>query len=99
MFWGSVLWSGERNLELFSLMGRWRKKNEAYAEKNTLPTVKHDGGSVMLWGGFASSCHWKVAACGRQDGFIEASGNPRTKHHAICEETKAWASFTLPTGQ
>ncbi|KAF7646113.1 hypothetical protein LDENG_00193440 [Lucifuga dentata] len=33
----------------------WRRKNEAYVEKNTLPTVKHGGGSVMLWGCFASS--------------------------------------------
>ena len=33
----------------------WRRKNEAYAEKNTLPTVRHGGGSVMLWGCFASS--------------------------------------------
>ena len=33
----------------------WKRKNEAYAEKNTLPTVKHGGGSVMLWGCFASS--------------------------------------------
>ena len=33
----------------------WRRKNEAHAEKNALPTVKHSGGSVMLWGRFASS--------------------------------------------
>jgi len=26
--------------------------------------------------------HWKPAACGRQDGFIEVSENPRRKHHA-----------------
>ena len=33
----------------------WRRKNEAYEEKNALPTVKHSGGSVMLWGCFASN--------------------------------------------
>lgn len=57
-FWDSVLWSDETKVELFGPMDQryvWRKKNEAYAEKNTLPTVKHGGGSVMLWGCFASS--------------------------------------------
>ncbi|CAJ0929288.1 unnamed protein product [Ranitomeya imitator] len=32
---------------------RW--KNEAYQQKNTVPTVKHGGGSVMFWGCFAAS--------------------------------------------
>ncbi|KAL0146521.1 hypothetical protein M9458_058152 [Cirrhinus mrigala] len=32
-----------------------RRKNEAYQEKNTVPTVKHGGGSVMFWGCFAAS--------------------------------------------
>uniref|UniRef100_A0A8C5P5W6 AT-rich interactive domain-containing protein 3 n=1 Tax=Leptobrachium leishanense TaxID=445787 RepID=A0A8C5P5W6_9ANUR len=33
----------------------WRRKNKAYEEKNTLPTVKHGGGSITLWGCFASA--------------------------------------------
>ena len=43
-FWNNVLRSDETKLELFSLLISgyvWRKKNEAHAEKNTLPTVKH----------------------------------------------------------
>ena len=32
----------------------WRRKSEAYAEKNTLPIMKYGGGTVMLWGCFAS---------------------------------------------
>ena len=32
-----------------------RRKNETYQEKNTVPTVKHGGGSVMFWGCFAAS--------------------------------------------
>ena len=33
----------------------WRKKNEAYVEKNTLPTMTHGGDSLMFWGCFESS--------------------------------------------
>ena len=57
-FWDSVLWTDETKLELFGHMDQryiWRKKNEAYAEKNTIPTVKHGGGSLMFWGCFSSS--------------------------------------------
>uniref|UniRef100_A0A8C5MIC2 Transposase n=1 Tax=Leptobrachium leishanense TaxID=445787 RepID=A0A8C5MIC2_9ANUR len=57
-FWDSVLWTDETKLELFGPMDQryvWRRKNKAYEEKNTLSTVKHGGGSIMLWGCFASA--------------------------------------------
>ena len=28
----------------------WRKKGDAFVTKNTFPTVKHEVGSIMLWG-------------------------------------------------
>ena len=57
-FWNTILWSDETKLGIFGAMNQrytWTKKNEAYVEKNTLPTVKHGGGSLMFWGCFASS--------------------------------------------
>lgn len=33
----------------------WRKKNEELAEQNIQCTVKHGGGSVMVWGCFSAS--------------------------------------------
>ena len=56
-FWSTTLWSDETKLELFGHMDAeyvWRKK-EAYKAKNTVPTVKHGGGNIMLWGCFSSS--------------------------------------------
>ncbi|KAI4876531.1 hypothetical protein NFI96_000478, partial [Prochilodus magdalenae] len=53
-----TVYCGQMKLELFGTMDQryvWRRKNQAYEQKNTLPTVKHGGGSVMLWGCFASN--------------------------------------------
>ena len=57
-FWSTILWSDETKLELFGHMDAeyvWRKKGEAYKPKNTVPTVKHGGGNIMLRGCFSSS--------------------------------------------
>jgi hypothetical protein len=43
-FWDKVLYTDETKLELFGSMDQkyvWRRKNNAYEEKNTLPTVMH----------------------------------------------------------
>ncbi|CAJ0944634.1 unnamed protein product [Ranitomeya imitator] len=57
-FWKNVLWSDEAKVELFGQMHQhrvYRRKKEAFKEKNTVPTVKHGGGSLMFWGCFAAS--------------------------------------------
>jgi hypothetical protein len=56
-FWRNVLWSDETKIELFGHNDHhyvWRKKVEACKPKNTIPTVKHGGGSIMLWGCFSA---------------------------------------------
>uniref|UniRef100_A0A673ZSY7 Uncharacterized protein n=1 Tax=Salmo trutta TaxID=8032 RepID=A0A673ZSY7_SALTR len=57
-FWRNVFWSDETKIELFGHNDHryvWRKKGEACKPKNTIPTVKHGGGSIMLWGCFAAA--------------------------------------------
>lgn len=55
--WEKVLWSDETKVELFglnSIRRVWRKKNDEYHPNNTIPTVKHGAGSIMLWGCFSA---------------------------------------------
>ncbi len=52
-YWNHVLWSDETKTNLFGSDGVkrvWRQPGEEYKDKCVLPTVKHGGGSVMVWG-------------------------------------------------
>ncbi|KAF7664638.1 hypothetical protein LDENG_00170880, partial [Lucifuga dentata] len=49
-FWENILWTDETKVELF-----------AFQKKNIIPTVKHGGGSVMVWGCFAASGPGRLA--------------------------------------
>ena len=57
-YWKHVLWSDESKFNLFGSDGKimvWRFTMEGYDPKCTVPTVKHNGGSVMVWGCFSRS--------------------------------------------
>ena len=52
-YWNHVLWSDEMKINLFSSDGFkhvWRRPGEEYKDKCVMPTVKHGGGNVMVWG-------------------------------------------------
>lgn len=51
--WQQVIWSDESTFSLFQTTGRvyvWRTPKEAFAPECLVPTVKHGGGSLMVWG-------------------------------------------------
>ena len=54
----NVLWPDKTKMELFGLNAKcyvWCKPKTACHPKNTIPTVKHGGGSITLWGCFSSA--------------------------------------------
>ncbi len=70
-YWNHVLWSDETKINLFGSDGVkrvWQQPGEEYKDKCVLPTVKHGGGSVMVWG-------WMSAAGTGELQFIERTMN------------------------
>ncbi|KAG2464945.1 TCB1 transposase, partial [Polypterus senegalus] len=52
-YWNHVLWSDETKINIFGSDGVkrvWQQPGEVFKDKCVLPTVKHGGGSVMVWG-------------------------------------------------
>ncbi len=58
MVTNKIIWFDETKIELFGLNSKryvWRKPGTAHHLSNTVPTVKHGGGSIMLWGCFSAA--------------------------------------------
>ena len=68
-----ILWSDETKIELFGVNARrhvWRKPGTAHHQANTIPTVKHGGGSIMLWGCFSAA---RTGTLVRMEGKMNAA--------------------------
>ena len=56
-YWKKILWSDESKFDLFGSDGRqmvWRRSHEAMRPDCLKQTVKHGGGSLMVWGAMSS---------------------------------------------
>ena len=63
-FWERVLWTDESKIELFGHNYRnhgVRKNGEAYLPRNTVPTVKFGGGSILILGCFSANGGSKIS--------------------------------------
>ena len=89
-YWNHVLWSEETKINLFGSDGVkrvWRQPGEEYRDTCVFPTVKHGGGSVMVWG-----CISAVSTGELQ--FIEGTMNANMccDIHIICTLTTLHSS-------
>uniref|UniRef100_A0AAR2J9J3 Transposase Tc1-like domain-containing protein n=1 Tax=Pygocentrus nattereri TaxID=42514 RepID=A0AAR2J9J3_PYGNA len=79
--WKKVLWSDEPKIKLFGHNAKcyvWCKSNTAYHPEHTIPTVKHGGGSIMVWACFSSAGTGKMV---KMDGKMDGA-----KYRTILEE-------------
>ncbi|CAK9827588.1 Transposable element Tcb1 transposase [Anthophora retusa] len=52
-YWNRVIFTDESKFEIFGSKKKftvWRKKNTQFRKENLQPTIKHGGGSVLVWG-------------------------------------------------
>jgi hypothetical protein len=81
----NILWSDETKIELFAKCHIWRKPC-------TIPTVKHGGGSIMLWGCFSAAGTGRLIR-------IKAKLNRAKYRETLDEDLLQRVKVHLPTGQ
>jgi hypothetical protein len=81
-------------LSFFGHQGKryvWGKPNTSHRPENTIPTVKHGSGSIMLWGCFSSAGTGKLV---RIEGMIDGA-----KYREILEGNLFQSSRDLKLGR
>ncbi len=101
MVTNKILWSDETKIELFGPNSKryvWRKPGTAHHLSNTVPTVKHGGGSIMLWGCFSAAGTGRPVAI-NNDECGQVQGYPGRKPSPECSGPQTGLKVYLPTRQ
>ena len=89
-------------IELFGLNAKryvWQKLSTAHPPSNTIPTVKHVGGSIMLWGCFSVTGIGRLV---RTEGTMNGVKYMQILERNLLQSAKrpsTVAKIYVPTGQ
>jgi hypothetical protein len=89
-FWRSILFTDEKKFELFNSKRRiycWKQKGEELRPDTIQPTVKHGGGSIMMWGSFLGD---RVGDLHRVNGIMR-----KEDYHSILQRHAIPSGLTL----
>ena len=70
----------------------WRKDGEAYSTKNTVPTVKFGGGSIMIWECFSAKGVNKISVI---DGKMIAQKYKQILQENLMSSVESWVTVRL----
>ena len=91
-FWNNNVWSNKSNFKLFGSDDKvmvWRTPHEEFDSKCTISTIKHGGGSVMVWGCFSRQRVGKLCVLDRiidrfyYRGILEQNLQPSIDHFKL----------------
>ena len=94
----TIGWFDEMKIELFVVNAKndiWRKLSTAHYPSNTIPTMKHGGGSIMLSGCFSAA---KTARLVRIEGTMNGAKYRQILQENLLQSIKdlrLWRRFTF----